>query len=133
MKPPSFRALGRIGLRATAVVSLGWLVALSCDLAPGLWAGVTRPVPSDLSEPTPSQTRLLKTHLPALRWVVGASLGAGHPVPALASALTYFDAMRTSRGTANMIQGQRDFFGEHGFERKDRDGKDFHGPWAAER
>ena len=76
---------------------------------------------------------LLKTHFPALRQVVGASLGAGHAIPALASALTYFDAMRTARGTANMIQGQRDFFGEHGFERTDRDGKDFHGPWAAER
>ena len=76
---------------------------------------------------------LLKAHVPALRQVVGASLGAGHAIPALASALTYFDAMRTACGTANMIQGQRDFFGEHGFERTDRDGKDFHGPWAAER
>lgn len=76
---------------------------------------------------------LLKTHVPALRRVVGASLGAGHAVPALASSLGYFDAMRTGRGTANMIQGQRDFFGEHGFERADRDGSDFHGPWAAER
>ncbi|MGR3512757.1 MAG: NADP-dependent phosphogluconate dehydrogenase [Paracoccaceae bacterium] len=76
---------------------------------------------------------LLRTHMPALRWVVGASLGAGHPVPALSSALAYFDAMRTGRGTANMIQGQRDFFGEHGFERTDKVGKDFHGPWTADR
>ncbi len=76
---------------------------------------------------------ILKTHVPALRWVVGASLGAGHPIPALSAALAYFDAMRTGRGTANMIQGQRDFFGEHGFERTDRDGSDFHGPWAAKR
>ena len=81
----------------------------------------------------PQFAEVLKTHVPALRWVVGASLGAGHPVPALASALTYFDAMRTGRGTANMIQGQRDFFGEHGFERTDANGKDFHGPWAAKR
>ena len=29
-----------------------------------------------------------------------------------------------------MIQAQRDFFGAHGFERVDRDGTDFHGPWA---
>ena len=39
------------------------------------------------------------------------------------------DAMRTGRGTANMIQGQRDFFGRHGFERIDAEGA-FHGPWA---
>ncbi len=76
---------------------------------------------------------LLKTHVPALRWVVGAAIGAGHPVPALAAALGYFDTMRTERGTANMIQGQRDFFGEHGFERTDRDGTDYHGPWVAKR
>ncbi|MEM7752311.1 MAG: NADP-dependent phosphogluconate dehydrogenase [Pseudomonadota bacterium] len=73
---------------------------------------------------------ILKARGPALRQVVAASLGGGHPVPALASALTYFDAMRTGRGTANMIQGQRDFFGEHGFERVDRPDDDHHGPWA---
>jgi 6-phosphogluconate dehydrogenase len=32
------------------------------------------------------------------------------------------------RGTANMIQSQRDFFGAHGFERLDMDGK-HHGDW----
>ena len=76
---------------------------------------------------------ILKEHMPALRSVVGAALGAGHPVPALSAALGYFDAIRTARGTANMVQGQRDFFGEHGFERIDRDGAGFHGPWAAKR
>lgn len=76
---------------------------------------------------------LLKRHAPALRKVASAAMAAGHPVPALAAALGYFDAMRTARGTANMIQGQRDFFGEHGFERVDSDGKGFHGPWVPER
>lgn len=76
---------------------------------------------------------LLKEHASALRLVVGAATASGHPVPALAAALGYFDTMRTARGTANMIQGQRDFFGEHGFERTDRDGKDFHGPWTTDR
>ncbi len=81
----------------------------------------------------PHFSELLKTHVPALRWVVGAAIGAGHPMPALSAALGYFDTMRTERGTANMIQGQRDFFGEHGFERTDRDGSDYHGPWTADR
>jgi 6-phosphogluconate dehydrogenase len=38
--------------------------------------------------------------------------------------------MRTARGTANMIQGQRDFFGAHGFERFDKKGA-HHGPWGS--
>ena len=54
---------------------------------------------------------------------------AGAPVPALSSALSYFDSYRQARGTANLIQGQRDFFGAHGFERIGEKG-DFHGPWA---
>jgi len=66
-----------------------------------------------------------------LRQAVAAAAVNGHPVPALSAALSYFDTMRTSRGTANMIQAQRDFFGAHGFERMDKDGKGFHGPWGA--
>jgi 6-phosphogluconate dehydrogenase len=38
---------------------------------------------------------------------------------------------RTARSTADLIQGQRDFFGAHGFERTDRPGGDYHGPWSA--
>jgi 6-phosphogluconate dehydrogenase len=50
-------------------------------------------------------------------------------LPALSAGLAWFDLMRTARGTANMIQGQRDFFGLHGFQRLD--GLDqTHGPWA---
>ena len=36
---------------------------------------------------------------------------------------------RQARGTANLVQAQRDFFGAHGFERIDADGA-HHGPWA---
>jgi 6-phosphogluconate dehydrogenase len=65
-----------------------------------------------------------------LRQVVAQAALHGLPVPALSAALSYFDIMRTGRSTANMLQGQRDFFGAHGFERTDRDGSGFHGPWA---
>ncbi|MFV0492912.1 MAG: NADP-dependent phosphogluconate dehydrogenase [Pseudorhodobacter sp.] len=65
----------------------------------------------------------------ALRKVVAAGAMNGLPVPALASGLAWFDMMRTERSTANMIQGQRDFFGAHGFERTDG-GAGHHGPWA---
>ena len=51
-------------------------------------------------------------------------------LPALASGLMWFDMMRTARGTANMIQAQRDFFGAHGFQRLDGI-DDPHGPWGS--
>ena len=65
----------------------------------------------------------------ALRKVVATGALHGLAVPALASGLAWFDMMRTARSTANMIQGQRDFFGAHGFERLDG-GANHHGPWA---
>ena len=68
------------------------------------------------------------TH-PALRITVGRAALQGQPVPALSSALAYFDSYRQARGTANLVQAQRDFFGAHGFERTDREGQQ-HGPWA---
>jgi len=65
----------------------------------------------------------------ALRRTVSDAILNGMPVPALASAITYFDTLRRSRGTANLIQAQRDFFGAHGFRRLDEVGN-HHGPWA---
>ena len=67
----------------------------------------------------------------ALRHVVVTAMAKGLPIPALSSALAYFDTMRTARGTANMIQGQRDFFGLHGFKRLDDGKANQHGPWAS--
>ncbi|TYC52103.1 NADP-dependent phosphogluconate dehydrogenase [Rhodobacterales bacterium] len=72
----------------------------------------------------------LKETEASLRQVVAQAALNGLPVPALSAALSYFDIMRTARSTANMLQGQRDFFGAHGFERTDKDGGGFHGPWA---
>jgi 6-phosphogluconate dehydrogenase len=68
-----------------------------------------------------------ETHA-SLRRVVAHAALAGLPVPALSAALGYFDAFRQARGTANLIQGQRDYFGAHGFERTDAEGL-HHGPW----
>jgi 6-phosphogluconate dehydrogenase len=79
---------------------------------------------------TPAFSAMVKEALPSLRRVVAAAVTAGLPVPALSSALSYFDSYRQARGTANLIQAQRDFFGAHGFDRLD--GKDFHhGPWGS--
>ncbi len=72
----------------------------------------------------------LKEAEPAWRKVVSAAINAGLPVPAYASALTYFDGMRSERLPANLIQAQRDFFGAHTFERVDQPrGKFFHHKW----
>ncbi|RCW28664.1 6-phosphogluconate dehydrogenase (decarboxylating) [Ciceribacter lividus] len=79
---------------------------------------------------TPAFSAMVQESLPSLRRVVAAAVAAGLPVPALASALSYFDSYRQARGTANLIQAQRDFFGAHGFERTD--GLDRpHGPWGS--
>ena len=71
----------------------------------------------------------LKANHGSLREVVAQSALYGLAVPALSSGLAYFDTMRTARGTANMIQGQRDFFGRHGFVHEDGS-ENQHGPWA---
>lgn len=73
--------------------------------------------------------QIASTH-DALRKVVSIAALHGVAVPAHAAALAYFDTMRTARGTANMIQGQRDYFGLHGFARLDDGTSDNHGPWA---
>lgn len=73
---------------------------------------------------------LLKTHLGGLRRIVSQSVLAGLPVPALSSALSWYDEIRQARGTADLIQGQRDFFGAHSFLRLDEDGA-HHGPWRS--
>lgn len=78
----------------------------------------------------PAFVARLNETVPALRRVVVASVHSGLPVPAMAAALSYFDTVRRGRGTADLIQGQRDYFGRHGFQRLDREGTGFHGPWA---
>ena len=65
----------------------------------------------------------------AWRSVVGTAVRHGVPVPALASALSYYDAYRCGRLPADLIQAQRDYFGAHTFERVDRPGT-FHVDWS---
>lgn len=78
---------------------------------------------------SPHFAKLISGTIPALRKVVITAAGAALPVPAMAAALTYFDTVTQARGTANLIQGQRDYFGAHGFKRTDKEGEGFHGPW----
>ena len=49
------------------------------------------------------------------------------PALCLSSALAYFDAFRSERLPANLIQAQRDYFGAHTYQRTDKEGI-FHTP-----
>ena len=70
----------------------------------------------------------IKEILPGMRSVVIEATKIGLAIPAFASALTYFDSLRTENMPANLIQAQRDFFGAHKFERTDAEGV-FHAIW----
>jgi 6-phosphogluconate dehydrogenase len=61
--------------------------------------------------------KMMKDSNGALRKTIAEAALCGLPTPALSAALNYFDSYRHSWGTANLIQGQRDFFGAHTFER----------------
>ncbi len=52
-------------------------------------------------------------------------------MPAMSASLAYYDAYRSERLPANLIQAQRDFFGAHTFERIDKPGT-FHADWEDE-
>jgi 6-phosphogluconate dehydrogenase len=65
------------------------------------------------------------------RKVATSALLNGIPVPALTSALCYFDGYRTKRLPANLLQAQRDYFGAHKYERIDKPrGEFFHTNWT---
>ena len=65
------------------------------------------------------------------RRVVAAAVELGIPMPAMSSALAYYDGYRTERLPANLLQAQRDYFGAHTYERLDRPrGEFFHTNWT---
>ncbi len=68
---------------------------------------------------------------PGWRRTIGRAVAAGIPTPAYSSALAFFDAYRTERLPASLIQAQRDYFGAHTYERVDRErGEFFHTNWT---
>ncbi|WP_380057212.1 NADP-dependent phosphogluconate dehydrogenase [Falsihalocynthiibacter sp. SS001] len=86
-------------------------------------------MPKDRLILAPAFAERLKSGSAALRRVVASAAMNGQPTPAFSAALAYFDTMRLARGTTDLVQAQRDFFGAHGFERVDQPGA-HHGPWA---
>ena len=68
------------------------------------------------------------TYQEALRETIVYAVQSGIPVPCFSAALSYFDSYRTETLPANLLQAQRDYFGAHTYERKDREGI-FHTKW----
>jgi 6-phosphogluconate dehydrogenase len=67
----------------------------------------------------------------AWRRIVSAAVLNGIWVPALSSAIGYYDGFRNARLPANLLQAQRDYFGAHQYERTDRSrGEFFHTNWT---
>lgn len=78
------------------------------------------------------RTKIQKA-LPSWRKVVAEGALSGVALPAMSSALSYFDGLRTMYSAANLIQAQRDYFGAHTYERTDRErGLFFHTNWTGE-
>lgn len=70
----------------------------------------------------------IQQNLPALRRTVAFGITCGLPIPALANAASYIDTTRSPLLGANLIQGLRDDFGAHTYQRTDREGA-FHHDW----
>jgi 6-phosphogluconate dehydrogenase len=74
------------------------------------------------------QTLLVRTQ-PAARTLVSQAIAVGISVPAFASTISYFDALRSGELPSNLIQAQRDYFGAHTYELKGKEGV-FHTEWV---
>ncbi|MFW6389780.1 MAG: NADP-dependent phosphogluconate dehydrogenase [Halanaerobiales bacterium] len=70
----------------------------------------------------------IREKVEGLRKIVNQVKKAGVPIPAMNSALDYFDILRAKEMPASLIQGQRDYFGAHTYERRDKEGT-FHTEW----
>ncbi|WPZ32964.1 NADP-dependent phosphogluconate dehydrogenase [Thalassobaculum sp. OXR-137] len=77
----------------------------------------------------PSLRAELAETLPGLRRTAAAGIGAGYAVPALTSSLSWHDGMVRARVPADFLQGLRDKFGAHTFERLDAPGN-HHADWS---
>jgi 6-phosphogluconate dehydrogenase len=76
----------------------------------------------------PALAARVQQALPGLRRTVAATAAAGLPAPAHATALAYLDTLRSPELPQNLVQAQRDAFGAHGYERRDRPGPT-HSTW----
>ncbi len=92
----------------------------------------------EIFKETPGQNLLLnktiiqrmKNCTNELASVTAVALQLGSPLQVSSAAINYFLSYTSGQSSANMIQAQRDYFGAHTYERKDRPrGEFFHTQW----
>ncbi|EKU49836.1 NADP-dependent phosphogluconate dehydrogenase [Staphylococcus massiliensis] len=71
---------------------------------------------------------IVTTYQDSLRDVVAEGVKNGVATPGFSASINYYDSYRTENLPANLIQAQRDYFGAHTYERKDKEGV-FHTEW----
>ena len=75
----------------------------------------------------------LEKAMTGLREIMVTGVRNGIAMPAMSSALAYYDGYHTENLPANLLQAQRDYFGAHMFERIDQErGEFFHHDWSGE-
>jgi 6-phosphogluconate dehydrogenase len=74
---------------------------------------------------------VLTQHSGSLRRTIAAFVSNGIPAMCFSSVLAYFDAFRTERLPANLIQAQRDYFGAHTYQRLDKEGTFHTADWES--
>ncbi len=80
----------------------------------------------------PSVASGLESSQAGWRAAVAHAVANGVPVPGFSAALAYYDTVRAERLPASLVQGLRDFFGAHTYNRVDKPGV-FHTEWSGDR
>ena len=79
----------------------------------------------------PEIAQLIKDTESAAREVSIFCINRNIPAHGLLSSLSYFDSLKSSKLPMNLVQAQRDCFGEHTFERIDKSGFFHHNKWQS--
>lgn len=113
-----------------AVIAKIWRAG--CIIRAALLADITKAFQANSDLPnlllSPAFIEKVQDSVGAARKLVAYGATNGIPLPALSNSLMYFDAYTSARLPLNIIQGQRDYFGSHTYERLDREGV-FHTEW----
>lgn len=113
-----------------AVIAKIWRAG--CIIRARLLADITEAFQSDKTLTnlllSPQFSNKVRSTVGGARKLVAYGATNGIPLPGLSNSLTYFDAYTSERLPLNIIQGQRDYFGSHTYERVDREGI-FHTEW----
>ena len=132
-----FDLLRTMGARRGWALDLGGIASIwrgGCIIRASFLNRITEAFRADAGLPNlmlaPFFCNALNASQAAWRAVVATAISHGIPVPAMSASLAYYDAYRSARLPANLLQAQRDFFGAHTYERVDRPaGQMFHTDW----